>query len=226
LLKRKEQRRAQLEQAHAQRAATGMRLQQGIQGVGQVYTGAPVFYPPGAPGRSNFLYPQPMGVRGRPFPNPGRPGYQMNFVVPNPVAPQPRVAGPQRGGRVPKGPSRSGPQGPGTESPGYPGIKYNPNVRNPQQPIINPQEGQVSLDLDKRVVGEQLYGLVSERMKDITPDDLSGKITGMILEHMEAPDLRELIDNNESLDRKIKEALDVLENAKKSQGANFEGGDS
>jgi len=202
LAQRKEARRAQLEAQIAQRA-NGIRLQQQAQASGMtgnpIYaTGAPVFYPqvgrnfvyPGMPG-PRFVapggYPQPRGPGGyQPMP-----GYRM------PVGQR----GPQKG-RNPKIPGGR-PQG----VPGYPGIKYNPNVRNPQQSVPPPQEEN---DAErKQMLGETLYPLISNRLKELNKEDeLSGKITGMIIE-LDSAELTNITEP-ENLNKKIQEALDVL----------------
>lgn len=95
----------------------------------------------------------------------------------------------------------------------YPGIKYNPNVRNPQQqPVAAPvEEPQVSAEDRKLMLGESLYPLISDYLRaQNQPEDLAGKITGMVLELTEA-ELVGMIQSQEALAKKVSEALDVLE---------------
>ncbi|KAL6752461.1 Mlle domain of Poly(A) binding protein in complex with Pam2 motif of La-related protein 4, partial [Haematococcus lacustris] len=57
----------------------------------------------------------------------------------------------------------------------------------------------------KQILGERLYSLVEGLVKP----KLVGKITGMLLE-MDNSDLLILLDSQESLIAKVKEAIDVL----------------
>lgn len=209
LAQRKEARRAQLEAKHAQKI-NGIRLQQQAQASGMtgnpIYaTGAPVFYPP-VMGR-NFMYPGMPGPRFQPAPGyGGQRGYQqMNGGGY-------RGRGGSRGGR---GGSRGG------RTPGYPGIKYNANVRNPQQAaqqaaqqqVVQQQAPQQQAQVDdvtrKQMLGETIYPLIVERLKELSKDeDLAGKITGMIIE-LDPVEL-ESIGDPQVLNKKIQEALDVL----------------
>lgn len=99
----------------------------------------------------------------------------------------------------------------------YPGIKYNPNVRNPQQqpvatPVVEeqPQSG-ASAEDRKLMLGESLYPLIADYLQKLNhPEDLAGKITGMVLELTEA-ELVGMIQSQEALAKKVSEALDVLE---------------
>jgi len=235
LAQRKDQRRAQLEMLHQQRAAA-MRMPAGqpapmypppgqvfYQGPGGPQRGAPVFYPPqGMMPRSRFPgQPQPRG--GMP---PG-PGYQVppggGFVVQG--GPQGAMQagrgghqGKGRGG--PKGPGRGGPQGvvQGGPMAGYPaGIKYNPNVRNPQMalppaaaPAPEIAAGATPEDR-KQMIGESLFPLIQAHLRGKQQDELSGKITGMILESLDLNDLVGLLESSEALTKKVNEAVKVLE---------------
>eukprot|EP01115_Flamella_aegyptia_P014168 TRINITY_DN7909_c0_g1_i2.p1 TRINITY_DN7909_c0_g1~~TRINITY_DN7909_c0_g1_i2.p1 ORF type:complete len:593 (-),score=280.43 TRINITY_DN7909_c0_g1_i2:87-1865(-) len=218
LAQRKEQRRAQLEAQHAARA-TGIRLQQQAQAAGMtgnplyatgVSGGAPMFYAQPVLGRGGFVYP---GVPGR-FPGyqGGRGGpYQQNngvgYRVPSSRGMNPRG----RGGKPVMG-QRGNPQQP------YPGIKYNSNVRNPQQPVQNqpaaaapaPAEDASSVDDRKQMLGENLFPLIMGQLKAVNQDEnLAGKITGMVLELSEQ-ELVTMIESAEVLAKKVQEALDVL----------------
>jgi len=215
LAQRKEQRRAQLEAQHAQRANTIRMTHATMPGAPMYPSGAPVYFagPPGQRG-SPFVYPQmvPRGARG--FPPQGRPGFQPvpGFVVPPGGAP-----GPQ-GGRVPRNPKGGQPGG----GQAYPGIKYNPGVRNPQAP---PPASDLSAPgaafaapaatepLDAQTIGENLFPLISNALKPLQQEGLAGKITGMFLDSMEAPELVQLLDSQVALNKKIAEALEVLEAA-------------
>jgi len=211
LAQRKELRRAQLEAQHAMRA-NGIRMQQQAQASGMTGSplyapGAPVFYAPQAPvvaRGSNFVYP------GRPgLPYPGRPVFQaMPYGRGQPQQQQQRGPGMQKGGRNPKGQPKGQ---------AYPGIKYNANVRNPQQPVQNPEEGGVPDGVDKRqMLGEALYPQIENSLKQMGKQDehLPGKITGMLLE-LDQQELSTIIENGEMLNKKINEALEVLAAADK-----------
>lgn len=205
LAQRKEQRRAQLEAHHAARA-TNIRLQQQAQAAGMtgnplLVPGGPIFYPPVQPvamGR-NVVYPAAVPPRFPAYPQ-GR-GYQANMGY--------RVPPTARGG-FQKGRGRGG--RPGTQQ-AYPGIKYNANVRNPQQPNVAqpPQEENAANPEDRKLIlGETLYPLIENRLKSLSQDESqAGKITGMVLELPEA-DLVALIENPTLLEKKVAEALDVL----------------
>jgi polyadenylate-binding protein len=210
LAQRKDQRRQQLEAIHAQRAA-GLRMQQAQQAPGipgPMYPG-PMY----APGRSGgFMYPGVMMPPGR-FPAPqGRGGYQ--GMPGYRVAPMPGGRGGQNRGRGPKVP------GGGRPVPGnYPGIKYNANVRNSPNapvnaPVVPEEASQLPPEERRQVLGETLYPLITANLKNANQDDnLSGKITGMILEATEVTELVQLIESPEALHKKISEALDVLREA-------------
>jgi len=213
LAQRKEARRAQLEAKHAQKI-NGIRLQQQAQASGMtgspIYaTGTPMFYP--QPVGRNFVYPAVPGPR---FPVPG--GYAQQRGGYAPAGPGGyRVPG-QMGGRgnaQHKGRNQGRAPGGRQGGPGYP-IKYNPNVRNPQQPAPQEeqqqQQQQQQSDAErKQMLGETLYPQIESRLKELNKDvDLAGKITGMIIEL----DPAELVNISQAdvLNQKVQEALDVL----------------
>jgi len=211
LAQKKEQRRAQLEAQHNR----GLRMQQA-----QLPVYPPVYYPPG---RGGFIYPQQV-MRGGRIPQQGRGGVPIPYQqVPPPYM---AVPPPARGGKPSGGRGRGG-RG-GVAVPGYPGIKYNPNVRNQQLPSASPvpvaalpSPAQIAEQLSalnspeerKQFFGESLYPLISQSLRNLNQENLAGKITGMILESMAESDLSHLLGSADSLDAKIAEALDVLEQA-------------
>jgi len=211
LAQRKELRRAQLEAQHAIRA-NGIRMQQQAQASGMTGSplyapGAPVFYAqaPVVTRGSNFVY--PTGVRpGLPYP--GRPVFQaMPYGRGQPQ--QQRGPSGQKGRNPNKGAGRGGQA--------YPGIKYNANVRNPQQPSPAPEDAQVADGVDKRqMLGETLYPQIENSLKQMgkQDDNLPGKITGMLLE-LDQQELMTMIESADFLNKKIMEALDVLAAADK-----------
>eukprot|EP01117_Protostelium_nocturnum_P006280 TRINITY_DN2266_c0_g1_i3.p1 TRINITY_DN2266_c0_g1~~TRINITY_DN2266_c0_g1_i3.p1 ORF type:complete len:588 (-),score=267.17 TRINITY_DN2266_c0_g1_i3:199-1962(-) len=105
------------------------------------------------------------------------------------------------------------------------GIKYNNNVRNSGNGrLLNvvPNFGTVAVTADevakmnpddqRNTVGEHLYGMIGLILvSNGLGDDLSGKITGMLLESIGAVDLVSLMQSKEALIRKIEEALVVLQ---------------
>jgi len=228
LAQRKEQRRAQLEQQHQQRNAAA-RMQAGMAAGGPV---PPMAYPPGAVfyQRPNFVYPQQMMPRGPRFPQPQRlpygsqPPNMPGFIPPNmpggvpPSGGQQRM-GQQKGPRTPKGSMpRGGPGGMGgmpVTQPGTVPFKYNANVRNQQIPVIPqnvsagpaPTEGKDH----KNLIGEQLFPRITSVLRNQGHEDLAGKITGMILESMDVPELMQLLESQEALSMKVDEGLQVLE---------------
>lgn len=214
LAQKKEQRKAQLEAQYQQRAA-GMRMQ--AQAMGPMYAqgGQSVFYP-GA--QRPFMYPQQMNMvqRGR-FPQPNQrvpvPGYQMPFMVP-----------PQRQQQKnPRAQKNAPNQRISQPVPGYPGIKYTANVRNQMafQPAPEIPVG-ASPEDRKSIIGENLYPLIQARLRGLSQEELTGKITGMLLESMDHNDLFQLLESPEALNKKVQEALEVLDahtvDAKDSNG--------
>jgi len=199
LAQRKDQRKLQLEMVHMQK---GNRAQAQGQAQGQ---GMPrpvygMFYPPGGRGgapAAPFVYPgmMPNGRGGR-FVPPMATG----FVVPSRGKPGGRGRGMPRGGGG-----------------AYP-IKYNSNVRNPTVP--GPSD--VPPQAPKEMLGERLYPLISIILKALGPEELTGKVTGMFLDSMAPEELLGLLADPEGLNKKIAEALEVLENYKKSQEADVD----
>lgn len=211
LAERRDQRRAKLEQQFHQRAMALRMQPPGAVPGGPVYP-QPIYY-----GRGPFVYPTMM-PRGR-FPARGgfagaQPPMQGGYMV----AP----------GQVP--PSRGGPQGgrgrggraalPGGVPPQQGGqpmtVKYNPNVRNPQQPV--PQAAAPAPQLQqpadpKQMIGEKLYHQIAEVLNP-QQQHLAGKITGMLLESLALSELNGLTESTQQLNAKIAEALEALESKK------------
>jgi len=206
LAQRKEMRRAQLEAQFAQRTKLPPRM-----APPSVYSGSPVFYPPGA--QPGFVYPQMMG-RGR-FP----PGPYQAMGTPNYVM----VPGSQ-GNRAPAG-------GPKPAGRGGVDQRNQPNRRGMAKQSQNPSRPENQSDLtpqmlaeypipdQKRMIGERLYTLIHK-----TQGNLTGKITGMILEsysfqhETELEEMIHLIENPDALTDKVNQALKVLkEHTEKSQ---------
>jgi hypothetical protein len=66
----------------------------------------------------------------------------------------------------------------------------------------------------RQIIGERLYALISGPQPV-----LAGKITGMLLEGMDKSKLLHLIESPESLNLRIREAIEALETYQKRQGA-------
>jgi len=217
LAQRKEVRRAQLEAQHRQ---NGMRLQPGGM-PGQFM--APVFYPNVPPQRQNFVYPQ----------------QQQGFQVPRPrwVSPQPPQAGrgyqmtnygvPLNRGRGRGMRGRGGNQSVNGVNKRGGNIRFNNNVRNREQgqhpghnnlsagsagvahePLTATALAAATPEAQKLMLGERLFPLIANLQ-----GELAGKITGMLLESLEVSELLNLLDSPDSLNVKINEAVQVLQQA-------------
>jgi polyadenylate-binding protein len=193
LAQRKELRKAQLEAQFAQRAKMTPRLP------GPMYNGqSPMFYA-GPPGQAGFVYPQMVPARGRFPPAPyGQP-------IPNYVM----VAGAGRGGNIKHGRGGAPPSGPRR------GMKQSvPQPIVGAAPIAVPIEKASSFtqmlvglspEDQKRMCGEKLYPLIAK-----SQPVLAGKITGMILESSYVEELVRLIEDDNALNEKMFEAIQVL----------------
>ncbi|ORY42976.1 hypothetical protein BCR35DRAFT_285435 [Leucosporidium creatinivorum] len=162
-------------------------------------------YPPGPPPQG-----PPRGA-----PRPGQPG-QPQQAIPNGAAPLPRAGAPipPAGARPPQAgaPAGQAPRGApaaGAARPG--GYKGGRAAEEPQQGGLNaamlanaaPQE-------QKQMLGEALYPKIHA-----SQPELAGKITGMLLE-MDSSELIYLLENDDALNAKIAEALQVLEEFNRS----------
>jgi len=96
-------------------------------------------------------------------------------------------------------------------------VKYNPNVRNPQQPVPTAAAAatpQIPANADpKQVVGEKLYHQIADVLNP-QQQHLAGKITGMLLESLAVAELSSLTESSQQLNAKIAEALEALESKK------------
>ncbi|KIM29053.1 hypothetical protein M408DRAFT_127452 [Serendipita vermifera MAFF 305830] len=228
LAQRRDVRRQQLESQINQRnqirmqqaAAAGLNGYIGAPG----YYGAPVFppqggrgyggYPPGMPvgpggGRGGYRGPM-AGVPGMPgYAGPG-PAYGVNPYAPRP-GPGGRPAGPTgtpggtRGGAPQaNGTPRSGGAARGVPLPAVGGARKPPTMEPNQTTISVAHIVSAPPENQKQLIGEIIYMRVYEQYPD-----LAGKITGMLLE-MENNELIRLLEDTQSLDLKINEALAVL----------------
>lgn len=136
----------------------------------------------------------------------------------NPAAPIPRANGPPPANGVTRPPA---PQGvPVPRGPPAPGVRPPNAPPQPQQqqrtsaPAPQPTDGVSSISAtilasaspveQKQMLGEVLYMKIAA-----TQPELSGKITGMLLE-MDNAELLQLLDSPDSLNAKVMEALTVL----------------
>jgi len=209
LAQRKDIRRVQLEAQFAQRKLLpGAR----IPATGPMYgaNGAPVFYPGAQPG---FVYGGVM-PRGRfPAPYQGMPNY---VVVGGGRGQQMKNGG--RGGMnavVPSG-QRRGFKGPAQFAQVPAQMQVMPALI-PQGPIMpevpvkltSAYLASLSADDQKAQLGERLYPMIAKNQPE-----LSGKITGMILESCSSDEMLQLLDNEGALNEKVEEALKVLQEHK------------
>jgi len=124
--------------------------------------------------------------------------------------------------RGPRGmPRGMPPRGMPGQMPGQQQRGFNQQARNvppmPQQQMP-PQDGSAPLtaaalagaspEQQKNMIGERLYPLVAA-----TEPQLAGKVTGMLLDGMDTGELLHLLESPEDLQSKIREAMDVLDNA-------------
>jgi len=169
--------------------------------------------PPGAGGMPPQGRPPNRGMKGMRSGGPGVAGAQ-----PRPGG-QPQIAG-APGATANGGPAPDGMNGV-PRRPGYPGFKYNPNVRNQQMPVDQVQPGgqMPSAEDRKQMVGETLYQMIAPALKGLNQEPLTGKITGMLLESLELSELAELVEQPDALNKKINEALHVLEEHDKTPPA-------
>ncbi|KAG0321241.1 Protein phosphatase PP2A regulatory subunit B [Podila horticola] len=238
LAQRKEVRKSQLEAQMAQRSQLRMQMPGqmpgGIYPPQLFYPGPGGFPPQGGrgmvyPGQPGGMVPRPRWINNpnQPQMHPGAPmpGYPMGQFPPSMGQGRPRGQGPrtqsQRGGAVgqqgrPQGPSPAGGAPRGGHGPaGRGGYTRGGNVRN-QGPAPNAAPATDSNvltaaslaaadpDQQKQMVGEHLYPKIAARQPEY-----AGKITGMLLE-MDNGELLHLLEDNEALDAKIEEAVQVL----------------
>jgi len=94
------------------------------------------------------------------------------------------------------------------------GFKWTPDARNKEAVPGAPDAALPDLHLaptpeDRKLqLGEQLFPLIYA----VQPKE-AGKITGMLLESMNIPELLELAENNVMLNQRINEAMAVLQQA-------------
>jgi len=240
LAQRKEVRQAQLEAVHAQNRAVGMARGMPMGQPPIYAAAGPMFYGQpnqGMPVRPGFgQYPHQMmgphgaGPRG-PMPPRGPGGVPGGYQMP--AYPMPMQQGRQPGGgRQRRGPNQGGrmqpqqPRGMGGSPQNRQGhFTYTRNARNQPDGMMQPPAqmapappskpelesltpaalASASLEQQKNMIGERLYPLIHR-----SQPELSGKITGMLLE-MDNGELLHLLESPESLAAKISEALQVLE---------------
>lgn len=210
LAQRKDVRRAQLEAA---RSKIGVGPPQLMPHQGFLYQSPRMVYPqPMIPARRWAGQTSPMipAVRGVPAGVP----YLMPVSAPTGASTAGRVAAGGRGGRGGMAPTR-GRGGPAKLQDGGRG-GGRPYPMHPQtgSPAAASLKGLASApdDQKKQIIGESLFPLVKEKLLKIKQAELTGKITGMLLE-MDNGELLLLLENREALSEKIDEALNVLRNS-------------
>ncbi|GAM23602.1 hypothetical protein SAMD00019534_067770 [Acytostelium subglobosum LB1] len=208
LAQRKEIRRAQLEAHHSK-----------LKTVPRGIPASPLY--PGGP----FIYPQPTGmpvVYPQMMPRPPRQGWtgpvppQGQYPMPYQTVRNPRGGVPQANHRGQPRPRPDGQQ---------PVVPQQPAAASPVEPTITEPttQEQISLntikamqrDQQNSILGEMLYPLIHA-----SQPDLSGKITGMLLDSLTVDDLFQLVQRSDLLAEKIKEALEVLTNPAEETPAN------
>jgi len=229
LAQRKEVRKMQLETQFSQRNKGLPQRMPGMPGgPAPIYNGAPVFYAQG-PGQPPFMFGNPgMVARGRFPPGPGGP-YQAippNYLVVSTGGrgqpPMKNAGGMGRGnvGGRGRGMKQHNQVQSQNQHPQQTGMPVNVPVALPMQtPIIEPvvamnlpPSGPVSVEEQKRLLGEKLYPLIYKPQPT-----LAGKITGMILESSYVEEILALIESPELLTEKVDEAVKVLKEHNEKQ---------
>ncbi|GAA5897541.1 polyadenylate-binding protein [Sporobolomyces salmoneus] len=154
--------------------------------------GAPSAGRPGQPGQA----PLPAGV-------PQRPGQTLPNGAPAPARGAAGATVPPNG--VPRPAGQAGQQ---ARPQGY---KARAEEQKPSSGLTAAMLANAAPQEQKQMLGEALYPKIHA-----TQPDLAGKITGMLLE-MDSSELLYLLENDDALEAKIKEALDVLDEFAKRQ---------
>ncbi|XP_067862713.1 polyadenylate-binding protein 4-like isoform X3 [Heptranchias perlo] len=249
LAQRKEERKAHLTNQYMQRIA-GMRAMPANTIINQFQPAAGGYFMPAVPqaqSRATYYAPNQMAQM-RPSPRwqqqqtrpqgfqaipnalrQGGPRPSMRHLTPTGNAQGPRgIPGAQRMGLSTAQNLAHRPGIAGPTPRGVPPYKYAPSVRNPQQPVVQPQmavqqpsqsavlvQGQEPLTASmlaaappqeqKQMLGERLFPLI----QSMHPS-LAGKITGMLLE-IDNSELLHMLESPESLRSKVEEAVAVLQ---------------
>ncbi|PWY98264.1 polyadenylate binding protein [Testicularia cyperi] len=244
LAQRKDVRRQQLEAQIMQRNQLRLQQQAAAQGMG--YPGPGMYYPqPGAfPGQPGGMVPRPryapagMMPQGMPMAPYGQPGQfpsgmmPQGYRPPRPPRGAPNAAGgpgaPPAGARPPAGvngaPRPAGQPIPGQNMPprtagARPAGR--PQEEQGQPGVLNAaQLAKASPEEQKQMLGEAIYPKVAA-----SQPELAGKLTGMILE-LPVTELLHLLEEQEALDAKVNEALDVLKEYQQNDAAAAEDGEA
>ena len=161
-------------------------------------------------------FPQGMMPRGMPMRNgprgPMMPGPRGPVMYPGMVPGNMMMRG------MPRGPMMPGPRGPmmppmGNNAMPEGGAAPMPAAgmggEVPQNvPLTAATLASASIEQRKNMIGERLYPLIFQRNPQ-----LAGKVTGMLLDGMDDTDLLHLLESEADLNEKIREALDVLNEA-------------
>jgi len=175
-------------------------------------------YPPGPPPQGN------RGPAGAPPAAGGRPAQQQGQGQPPLPAGVPQRPGqgqalpngapaPPRGGANPTVPPNGVPRpaGQAGQQARPQGYKGRAEEQKPSSGLTAAMLANAAPQEQKQMLGEALYPKIHS-----TQPDLAGKITGMLLE-MDSSELLYLLENDDALEAKIKEALDVLDEFAKRQ---------
>ncbi|CAO1633716.1 unnamed protein product [Jaminaea pallidilutea] len=226
LAQRKEDRRQQLEAQIMQQNQIRLQQQAAAAGMPAGFPGQPLYYPqPGFPGAAGQRprYPGPGGMMpqgmpmGAPYgqfpagmvppagyrpPRPprGGPGAMPGMPGPNGVRPPPNAAGVRPGQPMPMGGRGIPPAG----ARGAPRQQAQPALTAAALAHAGPEE-------QKQMLGEAIYPKIAA-----THPDLAGKLTGMILE-LPVPELLHVIEEEDALNAKVVEALQVLRDYESQQ---------
>ncbi|CAO1614158.1 unnamed protein product [Sympodiomycopsis kandeliae] len=222
LAQRKEDRRQQLEAQIMQQNQIRLQQQAAAAGLPAGYPGQPIYFPqPGYPGQGGMVgqrprYPGPGGMMPQGLPM-GAPYGQFpagmvppaGYRPPRPPRGAPGVP-PQAGARPPvNGAPRPGQPGP-IPGRGVPagargaGARQQQNFPQAQPGLTAAALANASPEEQKQMLGEAIYPKIAA-----SHPDLAGKLTGMILE-LPVSELLHVLEDNEALDGKVVEALQVL----------------
>lgn len=238
LAQRKEVRRSQLEIQMAQR--NQMRVMGGAAGIPMVGSGQPYGMPVSGPGGAPPMFyapgpPPPGGPGGFMSPH-QRPMFPQGNMMPRPRWAQQQGAYPQQGmpqqgypqmqqqqqrpPRGPRPPRGGGASGRGGYYRGSPRPDYQQDQQENEsagndldgtasalgepKPLTAAALAAAAPEVQKQMLGERLYPLINAQ-----EPEYAGKITGMLLE-MDNTELLHLVEDKESLQNKVQEAMEVL----------------
>lgn len=232
LAQRKEDRRQQLEAQIMQQNQIRLQQQAAAAGLPAGYPGQPLYYPqPGFPGQAGMVaqrprYPAPGGMLPQGLPMGAPYGQFPAGMVPPAGYRPPRPPRGAPGVGVPPGTASARPGSVnGAPRPGQPipgglpgrgippaGARGAPRPAAPVQPALTAAAlARASPEEQKQMLGEAIYPKIAA-----THPELAGKLTGMILE-LPVPELLHVIEEEDALNAKVFEALQVLQEYESQQ---------